>query len=255
MNILIIEDEAAASRRLEKLIRETEANVNILDTLDSVEAAVEWFQKHSHPDIVFMDIQLADGLSFEIFKQVKVQSPIIFTTAYDQYAIEAFKVNSIDYLLKPVKQEELAQALNKLKMLRHSEQQLKVNYEQLAVLLQGEKKEYQKRFLIKIGQNIKAVDINEAAYFYTEDKINFVCTKAGKNYPLDFSLEKLDEVLDPERFFRINRQFIVSIDCIDEMYAYSKSRVKLKLNPPHKEEPIVSTERSPHFKSWLAGEE
>ena len=252
MDVLIIEDEAAASRRLTKIIKEVAPHIEIIDILDSVESSVNWFKKHTHPDIVFMDIQLADGLCFDIFKEVEVKSPVIFTTAFDQYAIEAFKVNSIDYLLKPVKQEELANSLNKFKSLRKSEQA--IDYKQLLESLQKDQKEYQKRFLIRIGQNIKSVDISEVAYFFTEDKIVFLCTYEKKHYPIDFSLEKLDEVLDPKKFFRINRQLIVCIDAIEEMYAYSKSRVKLKLKPPYKDDTIVSTERSPLFKGWLAGE-
>ena len=251
MNVLIIEDEEAAARRLEKLVLSLEAQTTVLAKLDSIEAVLNWLEQHELPDLVFMDIHLADGSSFEIFNHVKINCPIIFTTAYDQYAIQAFRVSAVDYLLKPIKREELRAALDKYQ--QQSQPRTAFNYQQLARSIQEDP--YNRRFLIRIGQNIKVVDVNDAAYFYTEDKITFVVTHDGKRYPLDHSLEKLEEMLDPRRFFRVNRQVILGLEAIREMYAYSKARVKVELEPPAEMDIIVSTERSPHFKKWLTGEE
>ncbi|MCB0586670.1 MAG: response regulator transcription factor [Phaeodactylibacter sp.] len=249
MRILIIEDEDAAARRLQKLVKEILPDVELEAPLDSVEAVLNWLQDNELPDLIFMDIHLADGSSFEIFNHVEIEKPVIFTTAYDQYAIQAFKVNTIDYLLKPIKRQELEQSIEKYHKWRGGVQ---MDYAQLARALQGD--QYNKRFLIRIGQSIRVVEMKEAAYFYTESKITFVVTREGKRYPLDYSLEKLEEMADPQSFFRINRQFIINIEAIKEMYAYSKSRVKVELRPECELETIVSTERSPHFKKWLVGE-
>jgi two-component system, LytTR family, response regulator LytT len=250
MKVLIIEDEATAARRLAKLIQEIDPSIEVLEQLDSIESSVNWLEKHGAPDLLFMDIHLADGSSFEIFRFVKLDKPVIFTTAYDEYALQAFKVNAIHYLLKPLKKAELEQAINKF---RNLQKPAEMNYQALANSLQVDK--YNSRFLIRFGQNIKVVEFRDAAYFYTEDKITFIVTKEGKRYPVEPSLEKLEEMADPRAFFRINRQFIVNIESIKEMYAYSKSRVKLKLEPPTDKETIVSTERSPVFKKWLVGKE
>ncbi len=250
MKVLIIEDESAAANRLAKMIQEIDPSIEVVDQLDSIESSVLWLEKHPAPDLLFMDIHLADGSSFEIFRFVKLDKPVIFTTAYDEYALQAFKVNAIDYLLKPLKKTELEQAIGKY---RNLQKPVEMNYQALANSLQGDK--YNFRFLIRFGQNIKVVEFRDAAYFYTEDKITFIVTKEGKRYPVEPSLEKLEEMADPRAFFRINRQFIVNIECIKEMYAYSKSRVKLKLDPPTDKETIVSTERSPVFKKWLVGKE
>ncbi len=249
MKVLIVEDEEAAARRLEKLIREIDPEIEVAGQLDSIEAVLNWMGQNKLPELIFMDIHLADGSSFEIFQHVQIDKPVIFTTAYDQYAIQAFQVNSVDYLLKPLKKASLEQALRKYYKW-HGKAGL--DYQELARAIQGSQPG--KRFLIRIGQSIRVVEMKEAAYFYTEDKITFITTKEGKRYPLDQSLEKLEEMLDPKAFFRINRQFIISIDAIREMYAYSKSRVKVALDPPCELETIVSTERSPFFKKWLLGE-
>jgi DNA-binding LytR/AlgR family response regulator len=253
MNFLIIEDEEPAATRLKKIILEIEPDAKVLDIIESVRSAVQWFKSHGSPDIIFMDINLADGSSFEIFSRTNIESPVIFITAFDEFAIKAFKVNSIDYLLKPIKKEDLVSALNKYKKI-HAQK----NYPDLKTLAETFRENqggYKKRFLIRFGEHIKTIDINNVAYFYTEEKINFLKTKDDRSYPLEYNLDKLESILDPERFFRINRQIIISIDSIIDMYSYSKSRVKINLNPPLKMETIVSTERSPHFKEWLAGKE
>lgn len=250
MKILLIEDEAAAARRLAKMLQEILPGIEILDTTDSIEQSLNWLLNHPAPDLILMDIHLADGSSFEIFQHTTIHSPVIFITAYDQYALEAFKVHAVDYLLKPVKREELEQALIRVQRWKQMEG---ISYEKLAQAMQ--QATWNKRFLIRMGQNFKVVELKEAAYFYTENKITFVTTTAGKRYPLDFSLEKLEEMLPADQYFRINRQFIVGIGAIREMYSVSKSRVKLNLQPPCNLDTIVSAERSPVFKKWLTGEE
>ncbi|MCB9283927.1 MAG: response regulator transcription factor [Lewinellaceae bacterium] len=249
MKVLLIEDELAAARRLTKMLQEIDPELEVLECLDSIENSLNWLVDQPAPDLILMDIHLADGSSFEIFQHVRIDSPVIFITAFDQYALQAFKVNAVDYLLKPIKREELEEALARVKRLMKVE---RINYEQLAQAMQ---QGWNKRFLIRLGQNFRVVELKEAAYFYTESKITFLITRGGKRYPLDYSLEKLEEMLPPDQYFRINRQFIVGIDAIQEMYSVSKSRVKLQLDPPSNMDTIVSTERSPVFKKWLTGHE
>lgn len=249
MKTLIIEDEAAAVRRISKLILEVDSNIEIVEDLDSIESTLNWLENNPLPDLIFMDIHLADGSSFEIFNHVEIIKPIIFTTAYDQYAIQAFKVNAIDYLLKPIKKVELETALGKYKKWQKP---LAFDYKTLAREMNRD--EYNKRFLIRFGQQIRVIEFRDAAYFYTQDKITFIVTKENKRYPIDYSLDKIEEMADPRTFFRINRQFIINIEAIKEMYAYSKSRVKIDLQPSCDLDTVVSTERSPHFKKWLIGE-
>ena len=250
MKVLIIEDEEPAAQKLSRQLKSIEPDIEIVDTLVSIEESVSWLKKHTAPDLIFMDIHLSDGSSFEIFKEVKIDAPIIFTTAYDQYAVQAFKVNSIDYLLKPITKEDLVQSLNKFK---NSPKKAAPDYSDLVKSL-SKGKEYQKRLLIKFGSTIKTLNIDDAAYFYTEDKIIYVCTKDNNQFPVDYTLDQLQQLLSPEQFFRINRQFIINIDSIEKMVSYSKSRVKVKLIPPIDKDTIVSTERSADFKKWLSGE-
>lgn len=254
MNILIVEDEEPAALRLKKILTEIEPNAKILDSLVSVRSTLQWLSTHAAPDLILLDINLADGSSFEIFSQTDVESPVIFITAFDEYAIQAFKVNSIEYLLKPVKKEELVSALNKYKKF-YANKSAVPDLKALMDTLRENQDPYKKRFLIRYGEHIKAIDIDEVSYFYTEEKINFLKTKDNHSYHVDYNLDKLETMLDPKRFFRINRQFIISIESIGEMFAYSKSRVKVVLKPPINMDTIVSTERSPHFKEWLSGKE
>lgn len=255
MTTLIIEDEEPAYRRLQKMLKELEPDNTLLNQIVSVSSAVKWFKENEEPDLVISDIQLSDGISFEIFKQVDIKCPIIFTTAYDQYAIEAFKVNSIDYLLKPVKKDELEKAVTKFKALTPAAATPAIDINKLLQSLQpATSNDYKKRFVVRYGEHIKTIDIEEVVYFYTEDKATFLCTKDARRFVVDFNLDTLDSILDPKIFFRINRQFIISIHSIAEMFAYSKSRVLIKLNPAAKHETIVSTERSSDFKHWLGDE-
>ena len=254
MRILIIEDEDAAVRRLRKLLEQTADAHEIVAVLDSIAASVEWLSNHPAPDLALMDIHLADGSSFEIFKHATIQAPVIFTTAYDQYAVDAFRVNAIDYLLKPVKQEELKEALSRIRQQSDAKQEAPSAEDLLRRLSKGGLIPATQRSLVRIGQTMKIVDLNTTAYFFSKDKITYAVNPDGKRYPIDETLEQLDAKLDTTRFFRINRQFIICIDAIDEMFAYSKSRVKIKLNPPFTGgDVIVSTERSPVFKKWLEG--
>ncbi|MBK7306964.1 MAG: response regulator transcription factor [Chitinophagaceae bacterium] len=254
MKILIIEDEEPAYKRLQKMLKELEPGHTLHDQIVSVSSAVKWFKENKAPDLIISDIQLSDGISFEIFKQVDIKCPVIFTTAYDQYAIEAFKVNSIDYLLKPVKKEELEKAVTKFKALTPATTVSAIDINKLLLSLQPHSTDYKKRFVVRYGEHIKTIDIEEVVYFYTEDKATFLCTKDARRFVVDFNLDTLDSILNPKVFFRINRQYIISIYSIAEMFAYSKSRVLIKLNPPTKHETIVSTERSADFKHWLGDE-
>jgi DNA-binding LytR/AlgR family response regulator len=227
----------------------------ILDCISSVEEAIRWLRLNPIPDLIFMDIQLEDGNSFDIFREVKITAPIIFITAFDQFAINAFKVNSIGYLLKPVNKEALQEAYDKLLHFKKSLTPA-TDYTEKLQALDSQLKSYKKRFAIRFGEHIKTVSTEEISYFYTENKINFLCTSDNRKYPIEFNLDQLETLLNPEQFFRINRQFIIGIHAIAEMRAYTKARVNIKLNPPCPQETIVSVERSAAFKQWLgAGKE
>lgn len=252
MNILIIEDEAPAARRLQQLIKDCDPNYIILSVIDSIENAVKWLSSNNSPDLIFMDIQLADGLSFEIFNRFTVVSPVIFTTAYDEYALKAFKVNSIDYLLKPIEKDDLIRSLEKLKTLKKP---LKAAASQISMdaLLETLKmhKNYKSRFLVKIGEKLVSISIENIAYFISEDKLTFLVTNENKRYPLDYSLDDLDTMLDPKFFFRLNRQCLAKINAIQSIHNYFNGKLKLFLTPTTAKEIIVSREKASHFKQWL----
>lgn len=252
MKILIIEDEQAAVRRLQKLLNDIDPKIEVIGALSSIESSVDWLQQHPAPDIILMDIHLADGSSFDIFENVHVSAPVIFVTAYDEYALKAFKVNAIDYLLKPIKENELKSALQKItkSVISKDEGTDLIQRLQDAGFIHKSK-----RLLVKMGQSIKLIDLDNVAYFYSKDKISFAVLAGNKRYPLDQSLDQIEQMIDPIHFFRINRQFIVKMSSIEEMVTYSKSRVKLKLVPSTDEDTIVSKERSPDFKKWLIGGE
>jgi len=254
IKVLILEDEDAAAGRLQKMVTEILPETEFLETIASVKQGIEWFKTHAMPDLIFADIQLNDGISFDIFKEVAVNSPVIFTTAYDAHALNAFKLNSVDYLLKPVKKTDLSAAIEKFKTVYLSNK--KDDNNNLQQLLQALQKtqQYKQRFVLRVGEHMKIIEVPDIAYFYTENKANFIISKDGKRHLVDNTLDQLEAMLDPKIFFRINRQFIVSYPSIAEMFTYSKSRVLLKLNPPSKLDTIVSTERSAAFKSWLGGE-
>lgn len=249
MNVVIIEDEALAADRLEAMLKEVAPDVQVLARLGSIKDSVRWLMQHS-ADLIFLDIQLSDGLSFTIFEQVTITTPIIFTTAYDQYAIRAFKLNSVDYLLKPIRTSELQESIRKYKTLKSA---YSIDFDELLNTLHGNTPEYKKRFMIQYGERIRKVEISEVAYFYAMDKSVFLKTFEGQSYPLDYTLDRLEEFVDPVRFFRINRRYIVCIDAISSMTAWSRNRVKLELKPGAEDggDTIVSIDRAADFKAWL----
>lgn len=251
MEILIIEDEQHSATRLKKMILEYDQGASILDTLDSIEDSVSWFRTHKEPDLVFLDIQLADGNSFTIFEEINLEAPVIFTTAYNEYAIKAFKLNSIDYLLKPINKEQLVKAIKKYKKIHKVDSGI---FGKLLRDAESIKPQYLKRMMIRIGATIKSIEIEKTAYFYIQDKITFSVMYDGSRYPVDNSLENLEMQLDPERFFRINRQFIISYQSLQKMINYSKSRIKIILTPPCEIEAISSSEKTPLFRDWLNGQ-
>lgn len=249
MNVLIIEDEAAAAERLRKLLLTVDPTVEVLAALPTVAESVRWFQENDAPDLVLMDVQLADGDSFAIFKQVQPACPVVFITAFDEYALQAFKVNAVDYLLKPVRKEDLAQALERAARVAPVRDLSQLDRSRPPVAHATPVK----RFLIRYGEHFKVVEPEQIAYIHSLLKNTFLRTREGRDLPLDESLDKLEAQLDPERFIRLNRQLIVHIESIKELLAYSKSRVKVILDPPYDEDAIVSSERSATFKRWLAG--
>ena len=253
MKVIIIEDEEAAATRLAKILHDTDPSLEILATLESIKHTVEWLSQNKQPELIFADIQLADGPSFEIFNKVKVTAPVIFVTAFDSYALQAFKFNGIDYLLKPVKKNDVASSLEKFKSFNQAAVNPEIDYKEVLSSIVSKKTSFQKRLVIRIGQTIRTVEIADVAYFYTEEKIAFVCMQDGKRLPLDFTLDELETILDPSIFFRINRQFIIYIKAIESMFTYSKSRIKIVLKPATETETIVSSERSADFKEWLLG--
>lgn len=251
MKALIIEDELPAARRLKKLLEEVSPETEVLDVIDSVEDAVAWLKNMASPDLIFMDIELADGRSFEIFDQVSVNCPVIFATAYDQFAINAFKVNGFDYLLKPLEKTELADTMDRLK--RQGDRRTTVSYQDLSKLLEGNSNstQYKERFLIKVGEHLKYVPVEQVAYFYSENSAPYLCTKEGRNYIVDYSLDQLKELLDPNEFFRVSRKVIVHHSAIAEITTWFNGRLKLKLRPETQLETLVSRDRVSEFKIWL----
>jgi DNA-binding LytR/AlgR family response regulator len=248
LNILIVEDEHLAASRLQRLLKKIDPEIHVLDTLDTVKEAVAWLSENE-ADLIFLDIHLADGNSFSIFEEVEVETPIIFSTAYDQYAIRAFKLNSVDYLLKPIDKEELAQALTKFKA--QQGQTTGIDVQALARAMQGQQSNYQKRFIVTSGEKIRSVKIEEVAYFFVQQKYVFLITHDNRRHIIDYTLTNLEDILDPEQFFRINRQFIIGFDAIKNMVSYSKSRIKIDLNPPEEMDAIVSIDKAKRFKEWL----
>jgi DNA-binding LytR/AlgR family response regulator len=245
---LIIEDEEPAALRLEKLLKQTEPEISVIEKLDSIDSSVKWLIENPQPDLILLDIQLADGLSFEIFKKIKVESFIIFTTAYDEYAIQAFELNSIDYLLKPINIDKLTASIAKFKRLTGKKPDF--NIEDILKIIEDKKSSYKKRFAINFGSRIKSIEAEEVAYFYSMDKNTFLCTFDGNNYPVDFSLDKLEKLLSPDNFYRINRQNIVNFKSIEKIHVLSKSRIELELKKS-KEKLLVSSAKSHQFRDWI----
>lgn len=250
MKAIIIEDEKPAARRLGRLL--SGLNVNVSTMLYSVEESIEWFRNNEHPQLIFLDIQLSDGLSFEIFDSIEVKSAIIFTTAFDEYALQAFKLNSIDYLLKPIDDEELEKAVKKYQDFKPEKEQISVDFEDIKKLLVNPlERAYKKRFTAKVGQHLRIINADEVECFYSENKGTYAATIDGRNYLLDTTLENLEEELSPKIFFRVSRKFYVNINHINDIVSYTNSRLQIKLNHFKDQEIIVSRERVKDFKLWL----
>ncbi len=249
MNVLIIEDEKYAAERLKQLLKETGEEFTVAGTLETIEESIKWLMTNPHPDILFMDIQLGDGICFEIFKAVQIDIPVIFITAYDEYAIRAFKVNSIDYLLKPVDLSALNSALEKYRMLQKSKN---VSSEKISKLVEQLVQSYKTRFFVRAGPHFKSILATEIACFFIVERCTFLRTMTGKDYDLDFSLEQIEKQVDPAIFYRINRSFIVNIDAITDLINYSAKQLKIKLkNIEPDADLFVSRDRTSDFKKWL----
>ena len=250
MNIIIIEDEKPAARLLERKIEKLGYSITTL--LHSVEESLLWFQNNSHPDLIFLDIQLSDGLSFEIFEKIDIKSAVIFTTAYDEYALRAFKLNSIDYLLKPIDEEELATAISKFENQFQVNRVSNLDFEAIKrMLVNPISKEYRKRFSVKIGQQIKVIDVAEIECLYSENKGTYIHTLDNRDYLIDSSLEVVEAELNPNDFFRISRKYIIPLQSVKEIQMYSNSRLKISLPTFKADEVIVARERVSDFKEWL----
>ena len=250
MKVIIIEDEKPSARRLQRMLNNLDIKVETL--LHSVKESINWFQNNEHPDLIFLDIQLSDGLSFEIFDAVEITSAIIFTTAYDEYALQAFKLNSIDYLLKPIDDVELETAVNQYKTRIPQQQSVTLDFNEIKKMLTNPiEREYKKRFSVKVGQHLKLINIDEIECFYSENKGTYLHTSEGRNYLLDTTLDSLQDELEPHTFFRINRKFFVNIHAIKDMISYTNSRLQIKLKSYNEQDVIVARERVKDFKNWL----
>ncbi len=250
MNIIIIEDEKPAARLLQRKVEKIGLSVQTL--LHSVEDALSWFRNNPHPDLIFLDIQLSDGLSFEIFEQIEIKSAVIFTTAFDEYALRAFKLNSIDYLLKPIDEEELAIAISKFQNHFQKNTVSSLDFEMIRkMLVNPGEKNYKQRFTIKIGEHLKMIMIDEIECLYSENKGTYVHTFDNRDYLLDGTLEQIESELNPAHFFRVSRKFIIPLKAIKDILLYSNSRLKIILPTYKTEEIIVSRERVNDFKEWL----
>ena len=250
MNVIIIEDEKPSARRLQRMLKALDVEAETL--LHSVEESIEWFQNNPHPDLIFLDIQLSDGLSFEIFEAIDVKSAIIFTTAYDEYALQAFKLNSIDYLLKPIDEDELKVAINQYKGTTQQQKAVTLDFNDIKKLLVNPiEREYKKRFSVKVGQHLKLINIEDIECIYSENKGTYAYTVEGRNYLLDQTLDQLEDELEPHVFYRISRKFYVNINAIKDIISYTNSRLQIKLNHYNEQDVIVARERVKDFKSWL----
>lgn len=251
MDILIIEDEPHAAQRLAVLVSELVSDARIVSKIDSVKKAIGWFATNPAPDVVLMDIQLADGISFEIFDQCKVSSPVIFTTAYDEYAVRAFKVNGIDYILKPIGKEELRIALNKVINTKQSANERDDLMRMMSEAIKKLTQNYKSRFVVKVGEHLRTIEIASIRFFVSRDKITFCVTDDNRSLILDYTIEQLEQLVSPERYYRINRKYLVSADAIQDIITYSNSRLRLILKGSQDNDIIVARERVQDFKDWL----
>lgn len=250
MNVIIIEDEKPSARRLQRMLSNLQIETNTM--LHSVEESIAWFAESTHPDLIFLDIQLSDGLSFEIFEALEINSAVIFTTAYDEYALQAFKLNSIDYLLKPIDEVDLAKAVAKYKTRMPVQKPVLIDFDQIrSMLVNPLDRTYKKRFSVKVGQHLKLISTEDIECFYSENKGTYLYTSDGRSYLLDVSLEQLEPDLEPSAFFRISRKFYVNINAIKDMISYTNSRLQIKLSTYKEQDVIVARERVKDFKDWL----
>lgn len=256
MRIFIIEDEDLAVKKLKKTLQLIDPSFEIAGTADSIASSVDWLKNNPKPDLILMDIELSDGQSFQIFNLTEVSSPVIFTTSYDEFALKAFKVNSVDYLLKPVQKDELEAALDKLAAMKINflgTKQNEIDISSIVKELQQtlQHKEYRKRFLVKHLQKLISIDIDRISYFYSDDRLSFFKTADDKKFMIDYTIDDIENMIDPNLYFRINRAFLVSVQCIDQINDYFGNRLKLSLKPSIDKEVLVSREKVTEFKTWM----
>ena len=257
MKILIVEDEDLAVKKIRKTLHEVDASADVVGVTDSITATVDWLESNPWPDLILMDIELSDGQSFEIFSRIPVKSAVVFTTSYDEYALKAFKVNSIDYLLKPIQKEDLEAALEKYKKMKQmyasGDGNGAFNMDSLVKELQQrlQPKEYRKRFLVKHGQKLVSIELDEIAYFFSDGRLNFFKTDDNRKFVVDYTMDELEDMLDPQKYFRISRSFYVSVKSISQIHDYFGNRLLLHLKPALDKESIVSREKVSDFKKWM----
>lgn len=250
MKVIVIEDEKLAAERLVDMIHQYDQTIEVVATLDSIKRTVEWFENNEHPDLAFFDIQLSDGLSFEIFERTIIDSPVIFTTAFNEYAIRAFKVNSVDYLLKPIDNDELSAAIDKFKK-NYSGQEVVQQQQVFDKVLHLLTNNHKQRFVIKVGEHIRSVAVENILYFYSLEKATFIHTIDDHNYVIDYSLEQVENLVDPGVFFKINRKYMITINATEDIITYSNSRLKIELKQSDDQDVIVAREKVKQFKKWL----
>ena len=257
MKIFIVEDEELAVKKLKKTLQTVDEDATVVGEADSIKSSVNWLENNPDPDLILMDIELADGQSFEIFNQTQVKSPVIFITSYDEYALKAFKVNSIDYLLKPVQKEDLEVALDKYRSMKKvyapEAPKQAIDFDGLVKELQQklQLKEYRKRFLVKHAQKLVSVETDEIAYFFSDGRLNFFKTFDNRKFVVDYTMDELAEMLDPDKYYRISRSYFISVNSVEQIHDYFGNRLLLYLKPNAEKEAIVSREKVTEFKKWL----
>jgi DNA-binding LytR/AlgR family response regulator len=252
MEVLIIEDEQLGAEKLTRLLSSIDPSIEVVGNTRSIKSSVEWLLQHKHPDIILMDIELTDGQSFEIFNHVAIKSMVIFTTSYDEYALQAFKVNSVDYLLKPIKKEELTNALEKYRLWQEKFASASLNIEHLIrELKQHQSKTWRSRFLVKQGQKLVSIETRDIAYFYADGRLSYCITWNRQKYVLDYTIEELEQMLEPQQFYRVNRAFIVHIKAVAQIHNYFNGKLKLDIEPAIDKEVLISREKATEFKEWM----
>lgn len=255
MKILIVEDEDLAVKKIRKTLADVDAEAEVVGVTDSIKTSVEWLRNNPSPDLILMDVELSDGQSFEIFSRMDVKSPVIFTTSYDEFALKAFKVNSVDYLLKPIQKEDLDKALLKYRQLKtlYAENTAALNVDSIVQEIKQklQPKEYRKRFLVKNGQRLVSVEVEEIAFFFSDGRLNFFKTFDNKKYVVDYTMDELEDMLDKQRYFRISRSFYVSVNSVEQIHDYFGNRLLLNVKPAVEKEAIVSREKVGDFKKWM----